>query len=89
MRPTDEQHAIQAWSCPDLLLEHYCYAPGPAEPLSKHVHDEYQLGLSLNWLGEYDYRGTHYRVPAGSLSVIHPGEMHAARVLESRCPSTA
>ena len=48
------------------------------------MHDEYQLCLSLNWPGEYDYRGTYYRVPAGSLSVIQPGEMHAARDLADR-----
>jgi AraC-like DNA-binding protein len=76
------------WSRQDMLFELYAYAPGPAEALPKHVHDEYQFCLSVDFPGEYYYRGTYYPVPTSSLSVIHPGEMHAARDLEYRQRST-
>ncbi len=84
MKSKAVQHTIKVWSFPDLLLELYRYAPGPAESLPKHCHDEYQFGLSLDFPGEYSYRGTQYSVPIGSLSVIHPGEMHSARDLDYR-----
>jgi AraC-like DNA-binding protein len=69
---------------PGMLLEHYCYVPGPAGTLVTHAHEEYQLGLSLNFPGEYRYRGSSYAVPAGSLSILHPGELHTARDVEFR-----
>ncbi len=67
-----------------MLLESYRYAPGPAESLPVHSHDEYQLGISINFPGEYTYRGKRHPVPVGSLNVIHPGEMHSARDTEYR-----
>jgi AraC-like DNA-binding protein len=78
------QHVVNAWSWQHVLFELYRYAPGPAESIPKHAHEDYQFCLSLDWPGEYSYRGTYYAVPAGSLSVIHPGEMHAARDTKNR-----
>lgn len=79
------QHFAKVWSFRDSLLELYHYDPGPAESIPKHSHDEYQFGLSLNFPScEYFYRGTHYPVPIGSLSVIHPGEMHSTRDVDYR-----
>jgi AraC-like DNA-binding protein len=88
MKSRARQHTITVWSRQDMLFELYAYAPGPAEALPKHVHDEYQFCLSVDFPGEYYYRGTYYPVPTRSLSVIHPGEMHAARDLEYRQHST-
>ena len=73
------QHSIKAWSFQSLLLEYYRYAPGAAEEIPKHSHDEYQFCLSSDFPGEYYYRGEFHPVPVGSLTVIHPGEMHSAR----------
>jgi AraC-like DNA-binding protein len=77
-------HQVKAWTFRDVLLESYRYAPGPAGILPGHVHEEYQFCLSLDFPGEYHYRGSSYRVPVGSLSMIHPGEMHSARDPEDR-----
>ena len=88
MRPRVRQHVVKAWSRQAMLFELYAYAPGPAEALPKHLHDEYQLCLSVDFPGEYYYRGTHYAVPTRSLSVIHPGEIHASRDLQERQRST-
>ena len=73
-------HRVRAWSGGEaVFLESYLYAPGPAESLPKHSHDEYQFGLSLNFPGEYRYLRTDHAVPAGSLGVDHHGEVHSAR----------
>jgi hypothetical protein len=51
------RYGVKAWSRGGLLLEKYRYAPGPAQELPKHSHEEYQICLSLNFPGVYDYRG--------------------------------
>lgn len=73
------QHSIKAWWFQSMLLERYRYAPGAAEEVPKHSHDEYQFCLSSDFPGEYYYRGAAHPVPSGSVSVIHPGEIHSAR----------
>ncbi|MDJ0743854.1 MAG: AraC family transcriptional regulator [Xenococcaceae cyanobacterium MO_167.B27] len=62
---------------PNILLEKYIYTAGSIEPLPKHSHQEYQLGLSFNCQGEYFYRGSYHPIPIGSLSIIHSGEVHS------------
>ena len=84
MKSDPEQHIIKGWLFQNILLEFYRYAPCPPEWVPKHCHDEYQLCLSLDYPGEYYYRGTYYAVPTGSLSVIHPGEMHTGRDVDDR-----
>lgn len=71
---------IGAWAYgDDVVLESYRYAPGPAARDGRHSHEEYQFCLSLDFPGEYRYRGERHLVPVGSLSVIHPGETHSSR----------
>jgi AraC-like DNA-binding protein len=72
------RHVVRAWSDGGVLLESYRYAPGPAAETPRHSHGDYQLCLSPNFPGEYRYRGESHAVPVGSLSVIHPGEIHSA-----------
>jgi AraC-like DNA-binding protein len=85
----EARHGIEAWLRGGLLLEKYRYAPGPAEELPKHSHHEYQICLSLDFPGVYGYRGASHAVPVGSLSVIHPGEVHSARDPEERLTSSS
>jgi len=63
----------------DILLETYHFIPNLSVP--PHVHDEYQIGLTLDAPGEYYYRGATHSIPIGSLSVLHPGEVHSGRSL--------
>jgi AraC-like DNA-binding protein len=76
--------SIKSWTFQDSLFELYEYAPGPPEALQKHSHDEYQFCLSFEAPGEYWYRGSRLPVPPTSLSLLHPGEIHAARDVEER-----
>jgi AraC-like DNA-binding protein len=81
----EKEQCVKAWLFGEnVVLESYSYAPGPAAELPKHSHQEYQIGLSLNFPGEYRYRGTSHAVPVGSLSVIHPGEVHSVRDPQAR-----
>ena len=69
--------SVNAWESNGILLEQYAYTLGSVEPLPKHSHEEYQLGLSFDCQGEYHYRGAYHAIPIGSLSVIHSGEVHS------------
>jgi AraC-like DNA-binding protein len=69
--------SVKAKQLGALLLECYTYAPGSVEPIPKHLHADYQFALSPDWQGEYNYRGAWHQIPKGSLSIIHPGEVHA------------
>ena len=71
------QITVKASQLQDILLEQYVYSAGSVEPLPKHSHQEYQIGLSFDCQGEYYYRGAYHPVPMGKLSIIHSGEIHA------------
>ena len=82
-------HSINGSLCEGILLEHYRYAPGPPGSDLLHVHDDYQIGLSLDFPGEYVLKTGSFAVPAGTLSIIYPGELHAARdPIERRTSAT-
>lgn len=84
MKAPEAALQVKAWSYGNILLESYRYAPGPAGTLPRHSHEDYQFCLSLDFPGEYRYRGSSFGVPVGSLSIIHPGETHSARDPEDR-----
>ena len=68
---------VTASQLPGILIEKYIYSAGTVEPLPRHSHREYQLGMSFNCQGEYFYRGAYHTVPIGNLSIIHSGEVHS------------
>lgn len=67
---------IKTWHFENILLEKYCYSSGTIEPIPKHSHPEYQLGITLNRPGKYYYRGAYHTLPIGELSIISSGEIH-------------
>ncbi|MBA2596279.1 MAG: helix-turn-helix transcriptional regulator [Chloroflexia bacterium] len=82
------ERAVVAWPFGDLRLEQYRYPPGPGGYVPPHTHDDYQLCLSLDFPGEYRYRRASHAVPVGSISVIHPGEVHSAHDVSDRLTAT-
>ncbi len=71
-----------------LLLERYTLAPDFSRALPRHVHEEYQVSLSLTDPCRHFYRGGSHAAPAGLLSVLHPGEVHSSPdLLVSPAPS--
>ncbi|KAB8331751.1 AraC family transcriptional regulator [Scytonema tolypothrichoides VB-61278] len=43
---------------------------------SRHTHDGYAIGVIEQGIEEFTYQGAIHRAPAGSIVVIHPGEVH-------------
>lgn len=43
---------------------------------SRHTHDGYAIGVIEAGVEEFTYRGAVHQAPAGSMVVIHPGEVH-------------
>lgn len=72
-----QPNIVKAWAYQGTVLEFYRYTPQQPEKLPAHCHDEYQFCLSVNYPSEYCYRKSVHFVPVGSLSIIHPGEMHS------------
>ncbi len=68
---------VSTWRLPGVLVERYTYSAGTVEPLPKHVHAEYQIGLSIDSPGQYWYRGAWHTFAPGSVSVLHGDEAHA------------
>ncbi|MEM7759128.1 MAG: AraC family transcriptional regulator [Cyanobacteria bacterium P01_A01_bin.40] len=77
MKTKSAQLTVSTSRSPGILIEKYSYSAGAVEPLPKHSHQEYQLGMSFNCEGEYFYRGAYHPVPIGKLSIIHSGEVHS------------
>jgi AraC-like DNA-binding protein len=82
------QYEVQARLFQNVLLETYRYAPGSPEYSPPHTHTEYQFCLSLDCPGLYHYRRAMHSVPAGSLSILHPGEVHSSRDPDERTTAT-
>lgn len=68
----------------DVLLEWYRYPPGPPVVLPAHSHEQYQLNVNLDLPAGVHYRGGYHAVPARSLAVIMPGEVHTPRDGDAR-----
>lgn len=77
MKTKQAKITVSASQLPGILIEKYTYSAGAIEPLPKHSHQEYQLGISFNCQGEYFYRGAYHPIPIGNLSIIHSGEVHS------------
>lgn len=75
------QNCATVWQFQDVLLERYCFAPNLAVP--PHSHEEYQIGLTFNAPGEYEYRSATHPIPIGGLSILHSGEVHIGRSLST------
>ena len=73
MKTARAQLTVKTSQLQGVLVEKYIYTLGSVEPLPKHSHQEYQLGISFNCQGEYFYRGAYHPIPIGSLSIIHSG----------------
>ncbi|MEM7756979.1 MAG: AraC family transcriptional regulator [Cyanobacteria bacterium P01_A01_bin.40] len=80
-----KSHSAKAWLLQNSIFEFYHYVPGAAEAMPNHSHDDYQMCLSIGGTdAEFYYRGSYHLLPANSLSIVHPSEMHKVRQLEDR-----
>ncbi len=66
MKIKQSEITVSTSKLPGMLIEKCIYSAGTVEPLPRHFHQEYQLGLSFNCQGEYFYRGAYHPVPIGA-----------------------
>ncbi|MBD2260419.1 AraC family transcriptional regulator [Pseudanabaena sp. FACHB-2040] len=76
MEPQPTQEQVKFWQEPalqglELLRAHYI-----THRFSRHTHEGYAIGVIESGVEAFAYRGSAYQAPAGSLVVIHPGEVH-------------
>ncbi|MGN9839435.1 AraC family ligand binding domain-containing protein [Nonomuraea sp. H19] len=55
----------------DLLRAHYV-----THRFTRHVHDGYAIGVIVDGVEEFDYRGTLHRAGAGELVLVNPDAAH-------------
>lgn len=46
---------------------------------SRHSHEGYAIGVIESGVEAFDYLGSAYQAPAGTLVIIHPGEVHTGQ----------
>jgi AraC-like DNA-binding protein len=68
----------------EVLVERYRYLPGAACAGEMHVHEHWQWCLYVGGPGSYISRAGRVVFPSGTLTVIGPGEAHAAHDPEDR-----
>jgi AraC-like DNA-binding protein len=72
----------------DALVERYRYLSGPASSAERHVHEHWQWCLYVGGPGSYVMRKGRIVFPSGTLTVLAPGELHAARDPQERMRPT-
>ncbi|GGS53799.1 transcriptional regulator [Planobispora rosea] len=73
---TGPGEAARFWRNPalpgvDLLKARYV-----THRFTRHVHEEYAIGVILSGVEEFDYRGARHRAGAGSVVLVDPEQVH-------------
>lgn len=55
-----------------------------SQPYPKHWHEEFHFCLVLSGGGTLNYRRERHQQRVGSLSIVHPGEVHSNQAFDSR-----
>ena len=83
MSETYQTEWFRVWRPADLPTVELRQGHSVRRPVPRHWHEELQLCFVHSGNGELSYRGVNHSAPAGSLFVVHPGEVHSNRVFES------
>lgn len=76
MPPRPPQEQVKFWRDPALNDLELLRARYVTHSFCRHTHDSYAIGVIEAGVEEFTYRGAMHRAPAGSVVVIHPGEVH-------------
>ncbi|MEM6518996.1 MAG: AraC family transcriptional regulator [Cyanobacteria bacterium P01_C01_bin.70] len=83
-RPAAPKESAKFWRDPVLRDLEMLRATYIDYAFSRHAHEGYGIAIVESGAMEFDYRGTTYIVPAGSVGIVQPGEMHTGKaVLET------
>lgn len=75
-RPTEQ---AKVWRDPVLGNTEMLRATYVTHCFTRHTHDGYAIGVIESGVEAFAYRGTNYQAPAGSIVVVHPGEVHTGQ----------
>ncbi|MBD3883744.1 AraC family transcriptional regulator [Phormidium tenue FACHB-886] len=67
---------VKFWRDPALDNTELLRATYVTHSFSRHTHDGYAIGVIESGVEEFTYRGATRRAPAGSIVIVHPGEVH-------------
>lgn len=85
MPSTTSSHTLNAahseerakfWRDPALNNLEMLRATYVTHTFSRHTHEGYAIGVIEAGVEEFTYQGAAHRAPAGSVVIIHPGEVH-------------
>lgn len=78
---------VKFWRDPDLQNTELLHATYITHSFSRHSHEGYAIGVIESGVESFAYRGSTHHAPAGSIAVVHPGEVHTghAGVPEGWC----
>lgn len=70
------QETVRFWRDRALNNMEVLKATYVTHAFSRHSHEGYAIGAIEAGVERFEYRGSVYQAPAGSLVIIHPGEVH-------------
>ncbi|WP_088891057.1 AraC family transcriptional regulator [Leptolyngbya ohadii] len=76
------QETVKFWRDPALDNLEMLRANYVTHAFSRHTHEGYAIGVIERGVEEFNYQGATHQAPAGSVVVIHPGEVHTGHAGE-------
>lgn len=76
MEPQAAKEKIRFWHDPNFDNLELVHAKYITHTFSRHTHEGYVIALMEEGVEAFRYRGSLHQAPAGSIVVIHPGEVH-------------
>lgn len=73
-KPQTEQ--AKFWRDPALGNTEMLRATYVTHSFARHTHEGYAIGVIEAGVEAFAYRGGNYQAPAGSIVIVHPGEVH-------------
>lgn len=73
-KPQVEQ--AKFWRDPALGNTEMLRATYVTHSFARHTHEGYAIGVIEAGVEAFAYRGANYQAPAGSIVIVHPGEVH-------------
>jgi len=70
------KESVMFWREPLLADMEVLKATYVTHTFSRHSHEGYAIGMIESGVEAFAYRGSTHQAPAGTLVVIHPGEVH-------------
>ncbi len=76
MNAAHSEERAKFWRDPVLNNLEMLRATYVTHTFSRHTHEGYAIGVIEAGVEEFTYQGAAHRAPAGSVVIIHPGEVH-------------